>query len=76
MYISQQSESRKLLSAAMENLPDPQAEAVARRFGLGGCAVQSGLEVAAGLGVTVGQAQQLIRNALASLGSSLRVLAA
>lgn len=69
-------ERKKLLSRALENLPAPQAEAVARRFGLGGCAVQSVQEVAAGLGVTVGQAQQLIRNALGTLGSSLRTLAA
>jgi RNA polymerase sigma factor (sigma-70 family) len=71
-----QRERRKMLSRALENLPPPQAEAVARRFGLGGCAVQSIQEVAAGLGVTVGQAQQLIRNALGALGSSLRTLAA
>ena len=69
-------ESRKLLRKALESLPPPQAEAVTRRFGLGGCAVQSVQDVAAGLGVTVAQAQQLIRNALAALGSSLRTLAA
>lgn len=69
-------ESRRLLSAALRTLPPTQAEAVARRFGLGGCAVQSIQDVAAGLGVSVGQAQQLIRNALAALGASLRTLAA
>lgn len=69
-------ETRRLLSQALENLPRPQAEAVARRFGLGGCATQSVQDVAAGLGVTVGQAQQLIRHALVSLGASLQVLAA
>lgn len=67
-------ETRRLLSQALENLPRPQAEAVARRFGLGGCAVQSVQDVAAGLGVTVGQAQQLIRHALTTLGASLQTL--
>jgi RNA polymerase primary sigma factor len=70
------SENRRLLSAALKSLPPTQAEAVSRRFGLGGCAVQSVQDVAAGLGVSVGQAQQLIRNALAALGASLRVMAA
>jgi len=68
-------EARGMLSRALEGLPKPQAEAVKRRFGLGGCAVQSVQDVAAGLGVSVGQAQQLIRSALAALGSSLRPLA-
>lgn len=68
-------EQKKLLNNALKKLPGPQAEAVARRFGLGGCAVQSVHEVAKGLGMTVGQAQQLIRNALTSLGSSLSTLA-
>jgi len=71
-----QRENKRLLSAALKSLPAPQAEAVSRRFGLGGCSVQSVQDVAAGLGVSVGQAQQLIRNALASLGTSLKVLVA
>ncbi|MFT3686418.1 MAG: sigma-70 family RNA polymerase sigma factor [Phycisphaerales bacterium] len=70
-----QNESRRMLSAALKSLPPTQAEAVSRRFGLGGCAVQSIQDVAAGLGVSVGQAQQLIRNALTALGTSLRPLA-
>lgn len=74
-------ENKKLLSRALQELPPQQAEAVARRFGLGvagggGRAVQSVQEVAAGLGVSVGQAQQLIRNALTALGTSLKVMVA
>lgn len=70
-----QNENRRLLSAALKSLPPTQAEAVSRRFGLGGCAVQSIQDVAEGLGISVGQAQQLIRNALTALGATLRPLA-